>query len=136
MFLSRLVQRGISQTSQGGLARWVYTLAAEARNLASRDSSTGREEIIKARRERRHQLSANRKKGSNSGHALYAGDGAGGGHGKGGGHVNGKSGRRGKHGRGSEGTNEVAGGSAAATGGDGSRAKATEVSAPVRGCYR
>ena len=126
MFLSRLVQRGISQTSQGGLARWVYTLAAEARNLASRDSSTGREEIIKARRERRHQLSANRKKGSNSGHALYAGDGAGGGHGKGGGHGNGKGGRRGKHGRGGRGTNEDSGGSAAAAGGDGTSAKATE----------
>ena len=47
LFLSRLVQRGISQTSQGGLARWVYTLAAEARNLASR-GSTGRALIIKA----------------------------------------------------------------------------------------
>ena len=28
LFLSRLVQRGISQTSQGGLERWVHTLAA------------------------------------------------------------------------------------------------------------
>ena len=99
LFLSRLVQRGISQTSQGGLARWVYTLAAEARNLASR-GSTGREEIIKAVRERHPRLSENRKKGSNSGHTLYAGDGAGGGHGKGGGHDNGKGGRRGKHQRG------------------------------------
>ena len=44
LFLSWLVQRGISQTSQGGLARWVYTLAAEARNLASSDS-TGRDLI-------------------------------------------------------------------------------------------
>ena len=35
-----------------------------------------------------------------------------------------------------ESTNEVSGGSAAAAGGDGSSAKATEGSAPVRGCYR
>ena len=55
----------------------------EARNLASRDS-IGHEEIITAARERHHRLSGNRK-GSNSGYALYAGDGAGGGHGKGGG---------------------------------------------------
>ena len=47
LLLSRLVQRGISQTSQGRLARWVYTLAAVARNLASHES-TGRDEIIKA----------------------------------------------------------------------------------------
>ena len=50
LFLSILVQRGISQTSQGRLARWVYALAAEARNLASRHSTgrdiTGRDEII------------------------------------------------------------------------------------------
>ena len=135
LLLSRLVQRGISQTSQGRLARWVYTLAAVARNLASHES-TGRDEIIKAVRERYHRLSANRKKGSNSGHALYAGDGAGGGHGKGGGHGNGKGGRRGKHGRDDQGTNEVGGGAAAAAGGDSSGAKATEGSAPVRGCFR
>ena len=89
LFLSRLAQRRISQTSQGGLARLVYTLKAEARNLASRDS-TGREEIIKAVQERHYRLFGNRKKGSHSGHALYAGDGAGGAHGKGGGHGNGK----------------------------------------------
>ena len=35
-----------------------------------------------------------------------------------------------------ESTNEVGGGSATAAGGDGSSAKATEGSAPVRGCYR
>ena len=78
----------------------------------------------------------NSKKGPNSGHALYAGDGAGGGHGKGRGHGNGKVGRRGKHGRGRKGTNDVGGGSAAAAGGDGSSAKATDGSTPVRGCYR
>ena len=126
LFLSRLVQRAISQTSQGRLARWVYSLAAVARNLASRNS-TGRAEIIKAVREQHHRLSGNRKKGSNSRHGLYAGDGAVGGHRKGGGHGNGKGGRRGKHGRGGKGTNEVGGGSAAAAGGDGSSAKATEV---------
>ena len=87
-------------------------------------------------RERRHRLSGNRKKGSNSGHALYAGGGAGGGHGKGGGHGNGKGGRRGKHGRSGRGTSEVGGGSAAVVDGDGSNAKATEGSAPVRGFHR
>ena len=132
LFLSRLVQRRIGQTSQGGLARWVHTPAAEARNLAPRDS-IGREKIIKAVRERHHRLSGNSKNGSNSGHALYAGDGAGGGHGKGGDRGNGKGGRRGKHGRGGKGTNEVGGGSAAVADGDGSGAKATEGSAPVRG---
>ena len=66
----------------------------EARKLASRDS-IGRE-IIKAVQEH-HRLTGNRK-GSNSGHALYAGDGAGGGHGKGGGRGNGKGARRGKDG--------------------------------------
>ena len=106
----------------------------EARNLAPRDS-IGRE-IIRVVRDRHHRLSGNRKRGSKFGHALYAGDGAGGGHGKGGGRGNGKGGRRGKHGRGGRGIDEVGGGSAAAAGGDGSSAKATESSAPVRGCYR
>ena len=50
--------------------------------------------IIEAVRDRRHRLSGNRKKGSNSGHALHPGDGAGGGHGKGGSHGNGKGGLR------------------------------------------
>ena len=113
----------------------MHTLAAEARNLASRDS-TGREEIVKAMRERDHRLSGNRKKGSNSGHALYAGNGAGGGHGKCVDHSKRKGGRRGKHGRVGKGTNQVGGGSAAAAGGDGSSAKDTEGSSPVRGCYR
>ena len=115
----------------------------EARNLASRDS-IGRDDIIKAVRERHHRLSGNRKKGSNAGyagHAMFAGGsggggsrgkggggggrgkgGGGGGHGKGGGHGNGKGGRRGQHGRGGKGTNEDGGGSAAAAGGDGSSA--------------
>ena len=65
LFLPRLVQKGISQTSQGRLTRWVYTLAMGARNLASR-GGTGRE-IIKAVRERHHRLSGNSKKGSDSG---------------------------------------------------------------------
>ena len=69
----------------------MHILVAEARNLASRDS-TGREEIIKAVREGHHGFSVNKNKGSESGNALYAGDGTGGGHGKGGGHGNGKSG--------------------------------------------
>ena len=59
----------------------------EARNLASRDS-IGRDDIIKAVRERHHRLSGNRKKVSNAGHAdhaMYAGGGGGGGgRGKGG----------------------------------------------------
>ena len=52
----------------------------EARNLASRDS-IGREDIIKAVRERYHRLSGSRKKGSNAshaGHAMFAGGGGGG----------------------------------------------------------
>ena len=40
----------------------------EARNVVSRDS-IGRDDIIKAVRERHHRLSENRKKGSNAGHA-------------------------------------------------------------------
>ena len=107
----------------------------EARNLASR-GSTGREEIIKAVRERHHRLSGNRKKGSYYGHALCAGDGAGGGHVKGGGRGNANGGRRGNYGRGGRGTNAVGGGSAAAAGGDGGSTKATEGSSPVRGCHR
>ena len=59
----------------------------ETRNLASRDS-IGRKEIIKTVRERHHRFSGSRKQGSNSGHAPYAGERAGGGHGKGGGHGN------------------------------------------------
>ena len=71
MFLSRLVQRGISQTSLGGLVMWVYTLAVGAENLAYCDS-TGHEEIIKPARQRHHRLSVVRKKGSNSGHDQFA----------------------------------------------------------------
>ena len=80
----------------------------EARNLASRDS-IGRDDIIKAVRERHYRLSGNRKKGSNAGyagHAMFAGGGdgghrkgAGGGtHGEGGGRGKGKGGRRGRQG--------------------------------------
>ena len=112
----------------------MYTLTLEARNLTSHNN-TGREEIIKARRERHHRLSGSRNKASNYGHALYAGDGAGGSHGKGGGRGNGKDGRRGKHGRGGRGTNEVGDGLDAVADGDGSSAKANEGSASVRGCY-
>ena len=108
----------------------------EARNLASRDS-IGRDDIIKAVRERHHRLSGSRKKGSNAGHtghAMFAGGGdgghkkgAGGGtHGKGGGRGKGKGGRRGRQGRGGKGTNEDGGGSAAAAGGDGTNAKAAD----------
>ena len=103
----------------------------EARILASRES-IGRQEIIKAVRERHHRLSGNRKRGSNCGHALYAGDG--GGRGKSGGRGNGKGRRRGKNGQGGRGTNEDGGGSAAAAGFDSSSAKATEGSIPARGC--
>ena len=113
----------------------MYTLAVEAHKLASRDS-TGHEVIIKAVRERHHRLSGTRKKGLNSGHALYAGDGAGGGHGKGGGRGNGKGGRRGKHRRGGRSTNEVGGGSAAVADGYGRSAIATECGALIRGCCR
>lgn len=76
----------------------------------------------------------NRTKGSNSGLALYAGDGASGSHGKGRRHGIGNRGRRGKHGRVCRGTNEVGGGPAAAVGGNGNSAKAVEGSAPTR-CY-
>ena len=63
----------------------------EARNLASRDI-IGRDDIIKAVRERHHRLSENRKKGTTaSGHATYAGDADGGGRGRGGGGREGKS---------------------------------------------
>ena len=113
----------------------MYTLAVEAHKLASRDS-TGHEVIIKAVRERHHRLSGTRKKGSNSGHALYAGDGAGGGDGKGGGRGNGKGGRRGKHRRGGRSTNEVGGGSVAVADGYGRSSKATECSSLMRGCRR
>ena len=70
-----------------------------ARNLACSDN-IDLEEIINAVRERHRQLSGNREKGSNSGHALYTGEGAGDGHGKGGGRGSGQRGRPGKHGRG------------------------------------
>ena len=113
----------------------MHILVAEARNLASRDS-TGREEIIKAVREGHHGFSVNKNKGSESGNALYAGDGTGGGHGKGGGHGNEKRGRRGKHGLRVRGNKEHGGGAEAAAGGDGSSAKSTEGSALVRACYR
>ena len=106
----------------------------EARHLASRDR-IGRDDIIKAVRERHHRLSGNRKKGSNVGHVTFA-DGGGGGHGKSGGRGKGKGGRRGQQGRGGKGTNEVDGGSAAAAGGDGSSAKATEGGTPEVRCYR
>ena len=118
----------------------------EARNLASRDS-IGRDDIIKAIRERHHRLSGSRKKGSNAGHASHAmfaggGDGghkkraSGGAHRKGGGRGKGNGGRRGQQGRGGEGTSEDGGGSAAAAGGDGSRAKAADgCSSEVR-CHR
>ena len=106
----------------------------EARNLASRDS-IDRDQIIKAVRERHHRLSVNRKKGSNAGyagHAMFAGGGgggrrketSGGAHGKGGSRGKGKGGRWGQQGHGGKGTNENGGGAAAATGGDGSSAKA------------
>ena len=54
----------------------------ESRNPVSL-ASIGREDINKAMKTRHHQLSGNKKKGSNSGHALYAADRAGGGHEKG-----------------------------------------------------
>ena len=103
----------------------------EERNLASRDS-IGRDDIIKAVRERHSRLSGSRRKGLNAGHAGHAmfagGDdgghkkGSGGGvHGKGGSHGKGKDGRRRRQGHGGKGTNEDGGGSAAAAGGDGSR---------------
>ena len=43
----------------------------EARNLAPRDS-IGRDDIIKAVRERHHRLSGNRKRGANASHAGQA----------------------------------------------------------------
>ena len=127
----------------------------EPRNLASRDN-IGCDDIIKEVREQHHQLSGNRKKGSNAGHAghaMFGGGGGGGrgkggggggrgkggaegGHGKGGGHVNGKSGRRGQPGRGGKGTNEDDGGPAATAGGDGSSGRAAEGSIPEARCYR
>ena len=120
----------------------------EARNLAPRDS-IGRDDIIKAVRERHHQLSGNRKKGSNAGHAghaMFAGGGGsggggrgkgggGGGHGKSGGRGKRKGGQRAQQGRGGKGTNEAGGGSAAAAVGDGSSTRATEGSTPETRCY-
>lgn len=53
----------------------------EARNLASHNN-IGREEIIKAIRERYRRLSGNRKKESNAGRANVGGDGHGGGRGR------------------------------------------------------
>ena len=50
----------------------------EARNLASRDG-IGRDDIIKAVRERHHRLSGNKKKGSHADHAMFGGGGGGGG---------------------------------------------------------
>ena len=104
----------------------------EARTLETRDIID--REIIKAMREGHHILSGRRKEGSNSGHAVHAGDG--GDHGKGGVHGNGKGGREGKHGRGGRCANEEGIGSVAAAGGDDSSVKVTQGSAPVTGCYR
>lgn len=50
----------------------------EARTPASHDD-IGREEVLKGIRERHHRLHGNKKKGPSAGHAMYAGDGAGGG---------------------------------------------------------
>ena len=73
----------------------------EARDPAFRDS-IGRDDIIKAARERHHRLSGSEKKGSNAGHvghAMYAGGGGGScGREKGGGRGREKGGRRGQHG--------------------------------------
>ena len=119
----------------------------EARNLESRDS-IGRDDIIKAARERHHRLSGRRKKWSNAGHAghaMFAGGGGGGrrikagggAHGKGGGRGKGKGGHfRRQLGRGAKGTNEDGGGSAAAAGGYGSSTKAAEGDASEVRCYR
>ena len=118
----------------------------EARNLASHDS-IGRDDIIKAVRERHHQLSGSRKKGSNAGHAghaMFAGGGGGdrrkgvggGAHGKGGGRGKGKCVRRGQQRRGGKGTNEDGGGSTAGAGRDGSSAKAAEGGTSEMRCHR
>ena len=118
----------------------------EARNLASRDS-IGRDDIIKAVRERHHRLSGSRKKGSNAchaGHAIFAGGGdggqrkgaGGGAHRKGGARGKGKGGRRGRQGRGGKGTNEDGGGLAAAAGGDGISAKAAVGGTSEVRCHR
>ena len=118
----------------------------EARNLASRDSF-GRDDIIKAVRERHHRLSGSRKKGSNAGvagHAMFAGGGdggqrkgaGGGAHRKGEGRGKRRGGRRGRQGRGGKGTNEDCGGSAAAAGGDGSSAKAADGGTSEVRCHR
>ena len=110
----------------------------EARNLTSRDS-IGRDDIIKAVRERHHRRSGNRKKGSSAGHAahaMYAGGGGGGGRGKSENSGKGKGGKQGKHGRGGRGIIEDGGGSAAAAGGDGSSAKIAEGSTPEVRCCR
>ena len=118
----------------------------EARNLASRDS-IGRDDIIKAVRERHHRRSGSRKKGSNvghAGHAMFAGGGGfgrrkeagGGAHRKGGDRGKGNGGRRGRQGRGGKSTNEDGGGSAAAAGGDGSSAKAADGGTSEVRCHR
>ena len=110
----------------------------EARNLASRDS-IGRDDIIKAVRERHHRRSGNRKKRSNAGHGTLTGGGGGdGGDGRGKGEDGGKGKgeRRGRKGRGSRGTNEVGDDSAAVAGGDGSNAKAIDTWGSATGIER
>ena len=118
----------------------------EARNLASRDS-IGRDDIIKAVRERHHRPSGSRKKGFNAGHAghaMFAGGGDGGqrkwtgdgAHRKGGGRGKERGGRRGRQGRGGKGTNENGNGPAAAAGGDCSSAKSADGGTSEVRCHR
>ena len=105
---------------------------ADARNLASRDS-VGRDGIMKAVRERHHQLSGYSKNWSNARHVIHAtfagggrgcrrNVGGGGAHGKGGCRSKGKGRRGGQQGQGGNGTKESGGGSAATAGGDGNKA--------------
>ena len=118
----------------------------QARNLASRDS-IGRDDIIKAVRDRHQQFYGNRKKGSNTGHhghAMFASGGDGGhkegagigAYGYGGDRDKGTGGRRERQRRGGKGTNEDGGGPAAAVGGDGSSAEATDDGTPEVRCHR
>lgn len=97
------------------------------RNLESVDN-IGHEGAIKAVRERHHRLSGSTKEGTNAGHAIYAGDGAGGDRGM---WVE-AAGENVVHER--ENTdNESGGGVATTAGGDDSSAEATETNFSPKG---
>ena len=122
LLLSRLVQRGISQISQEGWrdgcipyrrrhGNW-HLVAAPAARGSSRLCESGITDFLETgRRDRTLGMSCTPAMVQVAATATEKADVG-------------------------DSTNEVDGGSAAAAGGDGSSAEATEGSAPVRGCYR